>query len=258
MKKLQVRPRKLLWFPVLTTLVFLLVSFRPAAPVAASHTYIYNDTTTSPITAVRPAYSLKSFVSEKMDVFDSLHLDEWGLSKKAFEMGLRGMFRLIRSGAIRNNILSIIDFSQPSTKKRLYVIDLDNFSLLYNTWVAHGAKTCKLEATYFSNKPASHKSSLGFYVTGETYKGSNGYSLKLRGMEKGINDYAMRRGIVIHGASYVSEDYIESQGYIGRSYGCPAVNADISHDLIDVVKNGTCLFIYYPSSSYRAKSKLIK
>jgi hypothetical protein len=259
MKKPQVRPRKLLWFPVLTALVFLLGSFRPATRISAhDYSYIINDTSTSPVSAPAGAYSAKSFISEKMDVFDSLHLAEWGLSKKVFEMGLRGMYKLVRTGYIKSNILSIVDFSQPSTSKRLYVIDLDNYSLLYNTWVAHGAKTGKNSAAYFSNKPSSHKSSLGFYVTGETYNGSNGYSLKLQGMEKGINDFALRRGIVMHGADYVSEEYIENQGYIGRSYGCPAIAAGISQELIDMVKDGTCLFIYHPTSSYRSKSRLIK
>lgn len=258
MKNPQVRPRKLLWFPVLTSIVFLL-GFKPAAgDMPARHaTYYIIDTTTSPVN-VRPAYTSRSFVSEKMSVFDSLQLGDWGLSKKVFEMALKGMYKLMRSGHIKTNILSIVDFSQPSTNKRLYVIDLDNYTLLYNTWVAHGAKTGKTQATYFSNKPSSHKSSLGFYVTGETYKGSNGYSLKLRGMERGINDYALRRGIVMHGADYVSQEYIESQGYIGRSFGCPAVNAEISQELIDNVKDGTCLFIYHPSASYRTNSTLIK
>jgi hypothetical protein len=257
MKKPQVRPRKLLWFPVLTSMVILLGSFRPSALNVHSHAYTYNDTTTSPV-KVHSGYSSKSFISEKMDVFDSLHLSESGLSKKVFEMALRGMYKLVKNGHIRNNILSIVDFSQPSTSRRLYVIDLDNYFLLYNTWVAHGSKTGKTAATYFSNKPSSHKSSLGFYVTGETYKGSNGYSLKLLGMEKGINDYALRRGIVMHGADYVSEEYIASQGYIGRSYGCPAVASEISVELIDMVKDGTCLFIYHPSTTYKSKSKLIK
>jgi hypothetical protein len=257
MKKPQVRPRKLLWFPVLTSMVFLLASFRPAAHNAYRHSHTYNDTTTSPVTA-RAGYSSKSFISEKMRVFDSLHLSESGLSKKVYEMALRGMNKLSNNGHIKANILSIVDFSQPSTSKRLYVIDLDNYTLLYNTWVAHGAKSGKTAATYFSNKPSSHKSSLGFYVTGETYKGSNGYSLKLLGMEKGINDYALKRGIVMHGADYVSEEYIASQGYIGRSYGCPAVASEISNELIDMVKEGTCLFIYHPSATYKTKSKLIK
>lgn len=255
MKKPQVLLGKLAWFPVLTTIILLGSSFRPMSWHMPMPAHITVDTTTSP---TRGIYSTRSFISEKMDVFDSLNLSETGLSKKVFEMALRGMYKLVKSGAIKSNILSICDFSQPSVNRRLYVIDLDNYLLLYNTWVAHGQKSGKEAASLFSNKPSSHKSSLGFYVTGETYEGSNGYSLKLRGMEKGINDYAMRRGIVMHGAQYVSEEYIESQGYIGRSYGCPAVAAEISHDLINLVKEGTCLFIYHPSSVYRTKSRLIK
>src|SRR5688572_11777411 len=258
MKKPQVRPGKLLWFPVLTSMVFLLGSFRPDVTYVSPHVYTYNISDSTSPESARKGYSTRSFIAEKMDLFDSLHLGESGLSKKVYELALRGMFKLVKTGHIKSNILSIVDFSQPSTNKRLYVIDLDNYSLLYNTWVAHGQKSGKNAATYFSNKPSSHKSSLGFYVTGETYKGSNGYSLKLLGMEKGINDYALRRGIVMHGADYVSEEYIESQGYIGRSYGCPAVAAEISQELIDMVKEGTCLFIYHPSSTYRTKSRLIK
>ncbi len=257
MKKLQLRPGKLLWFPVLTIMVCLMASFKPGASTAPALAYTYNDTTNTPV-KVRAAYSSKSFISEKLNVFDSLHLSESGLSKKVFEMALKGMYKLVRNGQIKTNIISIVDFSQPSVNKRLYVIDLDNYFLLYNTYVAHGVRSGKEAATLFSNKPSSHKSSLGFYVTGETYKGSNGYSLKLRGMEKGINDYALRRGIVMHGADYVNEEYISSQGYIGRSYGCPAVASEISVELIDMVKDGTCLFIYHPSATYRAKSKLVK
>jgi hypothetical protein len=238
-------------------LVFLLGSFGPGAYYAPALSHTYTDTTTSSKT-VRTVYSATSFIAEKMDVFDSLRLGDWGLSKKVFEIALRGMYKLVRNGQIKSNILSIVDFSQPSMNKRLYVIDLDNYFLLYNTLVAHGAKSGKEMANLFSNKSSSHKSSLGFYVTGETYDGCNGYSLKLRGMEKGINDYALKRGIVLHGADYVSEEYGSSQGYIGRSYGCPALPAGISHEVIDILKEGTCLFIYHPSATYKAKSKMLK
>jgi hypothetical protein len=116
----------------------------------------------------------------------------------------------------------------------------------------------KTMAQVFSNKPSSNKSSLGFYITGDAYEGSNGYSLKLEGMEKGINDYAFRRAIVLHGADYVSEQFIASQGYIGRSKGCPAVPVEVCQPLIDEIKGGTCLFIYHPTSTYRVKSRLVK
>jgi hypothetical protein len=173
-------------------------------------------------------------------------------------MALKGMAKLVKTRHIKDNLLAIVDFSQPSINKRLYVIDLNTYQLLYNTWVAHGMRTGKVKATSFSNKPSSNKSSLGFYVTGIAYQGSNGYSLKLQGMERGINDCAMKRGIVIHGADYVSEGFIYSQGYIGRSWGCPAVSPDVSEQLIDLLKDGSCLFIYAPAANYTAKSSLLK
>ena len=194
----------------------------------------------------------------KMAVYDSLRLEDAGLSRTVFQMAIKGMERLQRAGKIKNEILSIVDFSKPSSEKRLYVIDLVNYELLFNTWVAHGAKSGKEMAYVFSNKPSSHKSSLGFYITGQSYNGSNGYSLKLQGVEKGINDYALRRAIVLHGAGYVSEEYIQSQGYIGRSQGCPAVPMEITRPLIDDIKDGSCLFIYHPTSTYRTRSKLVR
>jgi hypothetical protein len=121
--------------------------------------------------------------------------------------------------------------------------------------VAHGLKSGKDMAKSFSNRQSSYKSSLGFYVTGEAYEGSTGYSLKLLGMDKGLNDKAMKRGIVMHGADYVSEDYIWSQGYIGRSWGCPAVALDVCHPLIDMVKEGTCLYIYHPMLTAKSVKK---
>jgi hypothetical protein len=194
-----------------------------------------------------------------MAIYDSLHLDDLGLNPKIFRMALKGMEKLRKMGKLSNDgILSIVDFSQPSVQKRLYVIDIQNCVLLYNTLVAHGMKSGKEKAISFSNKPSSNKSSLGFYVTNRTYNGSNGYSLRLQGCEKGFNDNAAKRGIVIHGADYVNEEYISSQGYIGRSQGCPALASSLSTPLIDDIKDGTCLFIYHPNQLYLSKSKLVK
>jgi hypothetical protein len=196
-------------------------------------------------------------LSNKLVVYDSLHLKRAGLSKKVFTMALTGMSKLVSGRHIKDNLLAIVDFSQPSNKKRLYVIDLNNYQLLYHTFVAHGMKSGRAMAQSFSNKPSSEKSSLGFYVTGAAYKGTNGYSLRLTGVEKGINDHAMDRGIVIHGADYVCEGLIESQGFIGRSFGCPAVAQEVSQELIDLLKGGSCLFIYHPSPVYRSKSTFL-
>ncbi|WEK35450.1 MAG: murein L,D-transpeptidase catalytic domain family protein [Candidatus Pseudobacter hemicellulosilyticus] len=194
----------------------------------------------------------------KMAVYDSLGLEDLGLSRSVFQMALRGMEKLQHTGLVKTSILSIVDFSKPSSQKRLFIIDLESYQLLFNTLVAHGMASGKEMASIFSNKSGSHKSSLGFYVTGQTYQGSNGYSLKLSGVEKGINDYAMRRAIVMHGADYVSESWVDMQGYIGRSQGCPAVPPELSRPIIDEIKDGSCLFIYHPNSSYRTRSRLIR
>jgi hypothetical protein len=199
-----------------------------------------------------------TFSESKKYVFDSLHLDDAGLSRKVFDMALRGMEKLKKASRVQSNILTIADFSKSSTEKRLFVIDLDNDELLFCTWVAHGRNSGTEWANSFSNKPRSRKSSLGFYVTGQTYNGSNGYSLKLLGMEQGINNNALARAIVLHGADYVNTDYISSQGYIGRSQGCPAVMPELAEPLIDSIKDGSCLFIYHPSPTYIKRSGLIR
>lgn len=201
-----------------------------------------------------PASAAASFAS----VYDSLHLAFTGLSREAFDYAKKGFDKLVAQGKLVNNsVLSIVDFSQPSTRKRLYVIDLENYRLLFNTWVAHGRNSGREMATSFSNQESSYKSSPGFYVTRETYNGGHGYSLKLDGLEKGINDNAYNRAIVIHGAEYVNPSLIASQGYIGRSLGCPAVPVKLAKPIINTIKNGSCLFIYHPDASYLQRSPVL-
>ena len=212
---------------------------------------------TAAITIYNPAPVL-SFLEAKKPLFDSLGLEAMGLSRKAFDMALKGMEKLKKADRIHSNILSIIDFTQSSTSKRLFVFDLDNGRLLFNTLVAHGKKTGEEWARSFSNSPRSNKSSIGFYVTGQTYNGSNGYSLKLMGMESGFNSNAYQRAIVVHGADYVNEEYIENQGYIGRSQGCPALMPEVCRPIINTIKEGSCLFVYYPLPQYLKRSSLVK
>lgn len=205
-----------------------------------------------------PDDSIRMLSEHFRSIYDSLHLEVSGLSRQAFLYAQKGWQKLVKQGRLVNNsVMAIIDFSQPSDQKRLYVIDMRNYRLLFHTLVAHGRNSGKEMASSFSNKPSSYKSSPGFYITGETYFGSNGYSLKLNGIEKGINDKAARRAIVMHGADYVDESYIGEQGYIGRSQGCPAVPMEEAEDIIDVLKEGACLFIYPGNRQYVTRSVLL-
>jgi len=177
------------------------------------------------------------------------------LSFGIFNSAILGLNKL--DGVKNKNIISIIDYSKPSTEKRFYLIDLDNKQLLYKCLVAHGMGSGDNRAEIFSNEPDSHKSTLGFYLTAETYTGDNGYSLKLDGLEKGINDNARSRDIVIHGAKYVSQDFIDKNGRLGRSWGCPALPVELSKAIIDKISGGSCLFIFAEDISYSENSTFI-
>jgi hypothetical protein len=191
-------------------------------------------------------------------LYDELQLDTLSLSRKAFNFAIRGFAKLRAMGQIQNdNVISIIDFSLPSNKKRLFVIDMISGKLLFNTFVSHGRGSGKAMATRFSNRPGSYMSSLGFYVTGGTYFGEHGYSLRLQGIEKGINDKALARGIVMHSAAYVDEDYIQQKGYSGRSEGCPAIPEEFQQPVIETIKDGSCLLIYSPNKFYTTHSRIV-
>jgi L,D-transpeptidase catalytic domain len=199
-----------------------------------------------------------SLSSEKADYYKQWRLDSVGLSEPAFNYAMKGLDYLSKTDLIaQKNILSIVDFSQPSTQKRLYIIEISSGKILFNTWVAHGRNSGNVLANQFSNLPESHQSSLGFYATLDTYMGEHGYSLRLKGCEKGINDKAFERAIVIHGADYVSDRFINSRGILGRSYGCPAIPNELSKKIIDVIKKGSCLFLYHPNKKYITQSKVL-
>ncbi len=216
-----------------------------------------------PIAAMRSglmAFSelMTEFENKADNLYQSLRLNLLGYSQQAFEYAITGLDKLVKMGKIEHpQILSIVDFSQPSSHKRMVVIDLQKKLVLFNTYVAHGRNSGNAFARDFSNTPETNKSSLGFYETSHTYIGGNGYSLRLEGLEKGFNDNAASRAIVVHGAAYVSASIAQQQGYIGRSQGCPALPLLQSKPIIDKIKNGTCLFVYSPNAQYIQQSKLL-
>jgi len=174
-------------------------------------------------------------------------IDSCGIPEAAVNMAING-FNWLKSENLLDNdsIITIIDFSSASGNRRFFVCDVKNKQIIKNTWVAHGIQSGESIAESFSNKHSSNKSSLGLYVTRETYEGKHGYSLRLDGMTEGLNDNARERAIVIHGADYVSKDFIQETGRLGRSFGCPALPSDEVNEIIDLIKEGSCLFIYHP------------
>jgi hypothetical protein len=201
----------------------------------------------------------KSLIAEEAsEIYDQMNLKDVGLSKKAFQFAFTGYTYLSGHHLLSNeDILTICDFSQSSRNKRLYIVDLDQKALLINTYVAHGRRTGGEFARSFSNHLNSHKSSLGFYVTEQDYYGDNGHSLKIHGIERGYNDKADARGIVIHGSEYVGADFLNWNKFSGRSFGCPAVPSGDIEEIIQTIKDGSCLFIYFPTKRYLTKSKIL-
>lgn len=156
-----------------------------------------------------------------------------------------------------NNVLTVIDYSLPSSEKRLWVFDLHQKKLLFHTYVSHGIKSGTLLTNFFSNKNNSKASSMGVYTTEKTYYGRDGLSLRLDGLESGFNDNASNRSVVMHGSWYVQEDFIKKYGRAGRSWGCPAVPLDMTASIINTIKNKSLLVVYYPSDTWFAKSKFL-
>jgi hypothetical protein len=195
----------------------------------------------------------------KEDLYTEVNLADSGLSRDVFELAIKGLKKLDTEGKLNNpNLITIADYSQSSNRKRLYVIDLKDRKLLFNTYVAHGRNTGDEYARSFSNQEGSLKSSLGFYITEKPLVGSHtGFALMINGVEKGINDKAIKRAIIIHGADYATENFIKKYGRLGRSLGCPALPPDMNKPIIEKIKGGTCLFIYNPDNKYICSSSLL-
>jgi hypothetical protein len=218
----------------------------------------YSDKTVVASTSVRVTDEAAAVVAEADAIYEDLSLDEKGLTKQAFEQAFQGYRSLLDKGMIsKQNIISVADFSQSSRNKRLFIIDVEKHEVVTQTYVAHGRNSGQEYATSFSNTPESHQSSLGFYLTKNTYIGQHGLSLVLDGIEKGINDNAEARKIVIHGANYIGDSHLKSNPFTGRSHGCPAVASKLSKSIIETIKDGSVLFIYHPSASYLKRSRIL-
>lgn len=203
--------------------------------------------------------SVLLFEDTLKNLYDAINVDSITLDYKVFRFAMIGYYSLRQDGRLKNNneIISIIDFTLPSTEKRFYTIDLVNKQYVFNTLVSHGRNTGGNKATKFSNKPQSFQTSLGLCTTGKTYVGSKGYSMRLHGEEAGVNDNVFKRAIVMHDAPYVSESWIKKYGRIGRSLGCPAIPKEIAKEVINTIKDGTVLFSYYNDENYIKASKFL-
>ena len=180
------------------------------------------------------------------------------INAKVFAMALKAAATAVERGDVANpGTLTVIDYSKPSTERRMWVYDLRTKSLLFEELVSHGRGSGTTMATSFSNAPESNRSSLGLYRTAETYTGKHGYSLRIDGLERGFNDKARERAIVMHAADYVNETAARAQGYLGRSLGCPAVRPEVAHQVIDAVRGGGLIFAYYPDPQWLRASKYL-
>ncbi|MCR5888612.1 murein L,D-transpeptidase catalytic domain family protein [Hymenobacter sp. J193] len=196
-----------------------------------------------------------AFKTSAQQLYAELGAEATGLRYEVFQKALTGYLNLRHEGRLSDDkqLLTVIDFEKPSTEKRLWVLDLASKHILFNTLVAHGHNSGENLATTFSNENESNMSSLGFYVTQSEYRGKHGRSLKLEGVDEGYNDNAMSRSVVMHGAEYVSEDFIKQFGRLGRSLGCPALPMDQYNEIISTVTGGTCLFLNGADAQYSSK-----
>jgi hypothetical protein len=181
-----------------------------------------------------------------------------GLRAEVLRLALKAADAAAEKGLVaRRNLLTVIDYSLPSSEPRLFIFDVVRRKLLFRELVAHGRNSGGDHASFFSNSPGSLASSVGLFVTATTYNGGNGYSLRLKGLEEGVNDMAWDRLIVLHGAHYVSQEAIRVLGRLGRSWGCPAVRPEIAQKIIDTIRGGSPLFAYYPEKSWLTHSAFV-
>ena len=231
---------------LLAILTLIMVGLSPA-PSTATHAHSSAATASTASKTVTPIVTV-----------DSAAAAVAGVPMQVLQLALKAVACGVASGDIaKPPTLTLIDYSRPSTERRLWVFDLASGRLLFSELVAHGKATGENMATSFSDAMESHKSSLGLFVTGDTYVGANGYSLRLDGLEPGFNGRARERAIVMHGAPYVDAALAERQGRIGRSWGCPALSEAVARKVIDTVRGGGVIFSYYPDSEWLERSRFI-
>jgi len=221
--------------------------------------YETSETTNSPIIKTTPVNNEVISIEEQFEkhvneVYTAANLAETSLDYDVFKKAYIGYMNMKAGNLISDKqLLTVVDFNKSSTQKRLWIIDLANNRLLYNTLVAHGQGSGGDMPNKFSNLPNSHQSSLGFYVTSDIYRGKHGRSMKLDGMDEGFNSNAKERAVVIHGADYVSEQFVQKHGRLGRSHGCPALPVALTNEIIDSIQGKTLLFIAGPREDYKSK-----
>lgn len=206
---------------------------------------------TSNITSSPPSFASGTDINTKVQ-----HLGNKApqLNRNVLKLALTAYKNASREGAVKKPVLTVIDYSLPSNKQRMWVFDVNSERLLYNTYVAHGKNSGGNRANHFSNLNSSKESSLGTYITKGTYMGHKGYSLNLQGLDKGFNDNAYNRRVVIHGAWYVEPDFIRKAGRAGLSWGCPAIAQTLAKPVINTIKNGSVVFAYFPDKKFLSHS----
>jgi len=237
--------RKHLWWIIGALLLFSItvISWKPTSAIKTNK-------------SIAKTYGAKEvFAQYVSDIYNTANLQQTGMDVAVFQKAVTGFLNLKLANKISQNssIITVVDFTKSSREKRMWIIDILNKSLVLNTWVAHGQGSGDDMANRFSNKDESHQSSLGFYLASEVYMGKHGRSLKLDGLDAGINSAARARGIVIHAADYVCQNTINQIGRLGRSFGCPAVSPEISDKVINTIKGGTMLYINGNDSNYTSK-----
>ena len=233
-----------------TSILFLLITATPTTTLTSI------SEKPKAIAAAEPTEAIAENSAEM--VYQNLNANSFSLPNyESFSKAFQGFMILKEQGKIKKDLLTLIDFSKSSNTKRLWIIDMKTKTVLYNTLVAHGRNSGDEYATSFSNVSSSNKSSLGFYATGEIYNGKHGASLRLDGLEKGLNSNARSRAVVMHAADYVSEGFIKLHNRLGRSLGCPALPNGLNKEIINLIQGKSCLYIYHPSVKSSSILKLV-